>query len=329
MSKKALVTGGTGFLGHHLVRRLSEMGVETTVLVRKSSDLSSLKPYSPKIVHGDVLNRQSLLVATENKDMVFHLAGLIAYKKKDHKMMEQVNVAGTQNLLDACVTQSTPKVLHLSSVAAIGFNQKRQKISEDFKFDFEQWDLGYFKTKHKAERLCFQYFQDNNLPVYLINPSTIYGYGDGKKGSRKTQVKVAQGRFPLYPPGGVNVVHVSDVIDLIFLILDRGQPARRYIAAGDNMTIKELFKSIATLAGAKPPYLPIPRSLIKSLGFIGDLRTRYLNSDTSLSSETAITSTGFHWFSNQRIRKELGFSPRPSVEALQDSVQWMKDQGLL
>lgn len=311
------------------MRQLASYGDEITLLVRGSSDLSRLSQFSPKIIEGDILNRQSLLLATENKDLVLHLAGLIAYKKKDRRMMEKVNVVGTQNLLDACVTHSTPKVLHLSSVAAIGFQRKPIPINEDFQFDFAKYNLGYFQTKREAEDLCIQYHAEHSLPVFLINPSTIYGNGDAKKGSRKTQLKVAQGKFPFYPPGGVNVVHVQDVIDLIFKILESGRPARRYIAAGDNLTIEQLFKAIANFSGAKPPKWPLPKALITALGALGDLKTRFSKSETSLTSETAITSTSYHWFSNERAKTELGFQPRSSMEAISDSVQWMKENNYL
>ncbi len=327
-NKKALVTGATGFLGRHLVKDLCNLGVEVSILARKTSNMEPFVGLPIKVHYGDITDRLSLLKACENQDYVYHLAGFIAYKKSDREMMDKINVDGTAALLDACITHKIQKVLHLSSVVTIGANIKPEPIDETFEYNLAKYNLGYFETKRLAEELAINAFKQNGLPVYLINPSTIYGAGDGTKGSRKTQIKVAKGTFKLYPPGGVNVVYAKDVIKAIHLCLEKGQPARRYIISGDNLTIKELFAMIASVAGVPAPNIPIPRFFMKGMGHFGDF-IRYLGAETSLSSETAITASLYHWFNNQRARDELGFKPTPARTAIEESISWMKQQGLL
>ncbi len=327
-SKKVLVTGATGFLGRHLVRDLCAKGCEVSILARKSSDLTPFKNLDLKVHYGDITDRLALLKACEDQEIVYHLAGFIAYKKSDRTKMDKINVEGTANVLDACITHKTSKVLHLSSVVTIGASFKPKAIDEDFKFNLQKYDLGYFETKRQAEKLAIDAYANDQLPVYLVNPSTIYGAGDGTKGSRKTQIKVAKGQFKLYPPGGVNVVYANDVIDGIHLCLEKGQPARRYILSGDNMTIKELFATIANISGVPAPSIPIPKAMMKAMGYFGDL-IRSLGAETSLSSETAVTASLYHWFSNERARTELGFNPTPARTAIEESISWMKEKGLL
>ena len=326
--KKVLVTGATGFLGRHLVKELCAGPYNIEILARKSSDLSPFKDLPINVRYGDITQTLPVLEATEGQDIVFHLAGLIAYKRSQRKAMEKVNVQGTRNLIDACITHNTPQVLHLSSVVAIGASPSGKSFDEEAQFNLGPYNLGYFETKRKAEAIAMDAFQEHGLPVYILNPSTIYGPGDATKGSRKTQIKVAKGKFKFYTPGGVNVVHVDDVIRLMFLALEKGQPGRRYIAAGDNLTIQELFEIIANEAGVPKPTIGLPKWFLKFLGAYGDFLAK-LGKDTSLSSETAVTSTLFHWYDSLRAQKELGFKPRPSREAIAESIRWMKDHGIL
>jgi dihydroflavonol-4-reductase len=327
-AKNVLVTGATGFLGGHLVNRLLKQNHNVSILIRKSSQLDSFKKESVNIFYGDITNRQALLDACQNQDIVYHLAGVIAYKKSERSLMEKVNVEGTNNVIDACITNKVSKLLHLSSVVTIGASFNPAPINEEFQFNLSQYNLGYFETKRKAEELITKAVKNDGLQAYMVNPSTIYGPGDAKKGSRKTQLKVAKGKFKLFPPGGVNVVHVEDVLDGIELCLENGKPGRRYILGGDNLTIKELFAIIAKEANVPPPHVPIPRFVLGALGLAGDTMRKF-GKETSLSSETAVTSSLFHWFDNSRAKKELGFQPRSSEQAIRESVQWIKENGLL
>ncbi len=319
---EVLVTGATGFLGQHLINDLIDKGLKISILARKTSDLGFIDNKSVKIFYGDITDPSSLLEATKDKEVVYHLAGLIAYEKTQRPFMERINVRGTANILKACVANQVSKFFHLSSVAAVGASFKPQPIDENFNYNLEKYNLGYFETKRKAEELVIKAFHETGLKTYLINPSTIYGAGDAIKNSRKTQVKVAQGCFSFYPPGGVNVVYVGDVIKAIDLCLKKGRPARRYIIGGENMTIRELFCTIAEIAGVRAPKIPLSVFLLRSLGFVGDFMGKF-SIESSLSSETALIASLYHWFSNQRAREELGFCPTSARKALKESVSWM------
>lgn len=328
MSESILITGASGFLGRHLTRHLTLQGHQVSILARATSDLQPFKDLNVRVVRGDITNRLSLLQACENKDRVYHLAGYIAYRRSERQLMEKINVQGTANVVDACITHQTPKLLHLSSVVTIGANTRAKPLNEDSHYNLQAYNLGYFETKRKAEDLVLKAHKENQLSAYIVNPSTIYGAGDATKGSRKTQIKVAQGRFPFIPPGGVNVVHVQDVIEGLDLCLAHGRPGRRYILAGENLLLRDLFYMIADISGVKPPSWPLPRVALTSLGWLGD-NLRKMGKETSLSSETAITASLYHWFSSERAQRELGFQPRPAREAIEESLQWMKQQGLV
>lgn len=325
---KVLVTGATGFLGGWLVPRLVQESFEVKILRRQNSDISALEGLAIEHCIGDVTDKESYKKAAEGCDAIFHLAGVIAYEPSKRELMEKVNVGGTKNTIEICEELGIKKLLYLSSVVAIGSSFDGEPLNEDSEFNLNHLNLGYFDTKREAEDLVKKAVENTGLHAVIVNPSTIYGKGDAKKGSRKTQLKVAKGEFPVYPPGGVNVVAVEDVVDGIMLAFEKGRPGRRYILSGENLSLEKLFIEIAREAGVKPPKLGLNKTAIMTMGKLGDF-IKPLGVSWPLTTENAWTAVLYHWFDNTRAKEELGFQARPAQHALHESVTWMKEQGLL
>lgn len=326
---KVIVTGANGFLGSWLTRALVKEGHEVLALVRAQSDLSELENAGCQLVYGDVTDLESLYKAFDGVDSVFHLAGLIAYKKSDRQKMELVNVTGTANVIEACLAKHVRKLVYLSSVTAVGAGFKPDQIlNEESAYNVEKLDLGYFETKHAAEKLVVKAFREKNLDCVILNPSTIYGAGDARKGSRKTQLKVAQGNFKFYTSGGVSIVATEDVVAAILSAWKIGRSGERYILSGENITIKQLFQMIAEEAGVPAPRYKMPNFILFFIGLVGDMMAS-LGLKGLLSTENAWTATLYHWFDNTKAKRELQFNPRPAREAIRSSVAWAKQNGLL
>lgn len=326
---KILVTGATGFVGGWLVKELSLQGHSIKILARKNSDLSGLEGSKYELHVGDVTDRSSVAHAIQGCDTVFHLAGVVGYSKAQRSLMEKVNVEGTHNVLEAIRSHPIQRLVHMSSVVAIGASfDGKTPLNESSEYNVEHLDLGYFETKRKAEILVKSYVKEGHVDAVILNPSTIYGAGDAKKGSRKVQLKVARGKFPFYTSGGVNVIAVEDVVKGLISAWERGQTGERYILAGENIRIKTLFEWIAAAAGVKPPHIYLPGPLVHLIGKVGDQLER-AGKKGPLNSENAWTSLLYHWFDNSKARSELGLNPRPSRQAVEASVHWVKEQGLL
>ncbi len=326
---KVFVTGATGFLGHWLVRRLLDEGLQVRALARSRRKVNEEFPGLPiEIIEGDLDSNKALLSGCEGCSGVFHLAGLIAYKRSDRPAMEKANVIGTQNILEAAIQANVPRFLHLSSVVAVGASFDGRPLNENSEYNVGHLNLGYFETKHKAEQIVRSAAQARQIEAVMVNPATIYGPGDAKKGSRGAQLKVARGQLPFYPPGGVNVVHVDDVVQLIMDVYKRAPNGERYIAASENLTLQDLFKMIAKIAQVEPPKLGLPRSAIFALGAIGDVLEKF-GLKGPVNSETAWTSTLYHWFEHEKATKAFGFKPRPAIEAIEASIRWSRNNGLL
>ena len=326
---KVLVTGANGFLGSWVTRALVDEGHEVYALVRPKSDLSELEGINCKYVYGDVTDIVSLLEAFKGIDTVFHLAGVIAYKASDRPLMEKVNVQGTANVIEVCRECHVRRLVHLSSVVAIGSGLTPSDVlNESSEYNIHDLNLGYFETKHAAEELVKKAVAKDDIDAVILNPSTIYGPGDAKKGSRKMMLKVAQGKFKFYTSGGVNVVAVQDVVNGILSAWKVGKNGERYILAGENLLIKDLFRIIAEEAGVPAPTHHLPDKMLHMVGTLGDVMEK-MGLKGPLSKENAYTATMYHWFDSSKAQKELNFHPRPAREAIHNSVQWIKEQGML
>lgn len=324
---RVLVTGATGFLGSWLTRRLVADGCDVRILSRSGLGGDDLAGLPLDVAAGDVTDPASLARACSDVDSVFHLAGLIAYSRRRRAEMERVNVDGTANVIAACRSTGVRRLVHASSVVAVGASFDGLPLDEDSPYTVGRLNLGYFQTKHRAEELVRAAVQAGDVDAVMVNPSTVYGAGDARKGSRGLQVKVARGRFPFYPPGGASVVAVEDVIDAMIAAWRRGRPGERYILCGENLLLRDIFAIIAREAGVRPPSIPLPRAAIFALGRMGDcLETVGLKGP--LNSETAWMAVLYHWFDAGKAIRELGFRPRPAAEALAASVGWMKEHGL-
>ena len=141
-------------------------------------------------------------------------------------------------------------------------------------------------------------------------------------------VKVARGEFKFYHSGGTNIVYIDDVIQALLNVTHKGVPGRRYIICGDNLTFKDLFATIAHYAHQRPPHIGIPRWGAFTLGQLGDL-SKFFGIPTSFSSEKALMSSCYTWYNGSRAQKELGIQPTPATIAIEESVQSMKNEGLL
>ena len=330
--KKVLVTGANGFLGAWLTRRLLTDGYDVTALVRAKSDLTELALENPvmknlKIAHGDVTDINSLRNAFRDQEIIFHLAGVVSYKKSDEPLLQKVNVEGTRHVVDVCCEMG-PRLLHVSSVVAVGASFTPHALTEAAPYNIAHLNLGYFDTKKAAEDLVMQAVREKNLNAVCVNPSTIYGFGDARKGSRKNQLNVARGKMLFYTSGGVNVVAAEDIMDGILLAVQKGQKGQRYLLTNENMTIQQLFEKIALAAGVKAPAVHMPNWLLHSIGFTGD-QLQKVGVNIGLSSVNAHTATMYHWFDSTKAQKELGFKPTSEDRAIENSVRWMRDNGYL
>ncbi len=321
---KALVTGASGFVGTWLVRALRESGTKVRVLSRGPISVGD----DVEVFQGDITDPLSTRRACDGIDTVYHLAGVVGYSKKMRAQMEKVNVLGTKCMVDAALEANVSKFLMMSSVVAVGASFDKTVLNEESPYTIAHLNLGYFETKRAAEIYVRKAFEDRGLPSVIVNPSTIYGPGDAKKGSRGVQLKVARGKIPFYTGGGVSVIGIDELIPAVIEAAQHGRLGERYILSGENITIQHLFDLIAECAGIKPPSIYLPNPVVHALGALGEGLEK-VGLKGPLNRENAWTSTLFHWFDCSKAQKELGLKSKPAGLAIEESVKWMKDNKLI
>ena len=335
---RVLVTGAGGFLGSWLVEALVKEGHAVTALVRADSDTSFLEERlqgGPKagqregqcrVVNGDLTDKASLRPAFEGAETVFHLGAVMTLKASERPLLQSVNVGGTRNVVELCEELRIPKLVHVSSVVTIGASFTPEEIlNETSPNPTAACKIPNFESKREAEQIVLEAYRRGAIRAVVVNPSLIYGAGDARKSVRQGVVRAARGKLPAYTSGGVNIVAIEDVVQGILSAWKRGREGERYILAGENLTIRELFTEIARAAGVPPPRRRIPRWLLLFMGRAAD----FLRFDGALSYENALTAVLFHWFNAEKARRELGFTARPAREAIANSVAWMRQHGYL
>lgn len=317
---KVLVTGAAGFLGSHLTQALGEEGYEVYAVVRPSSDLSGLRNSVCKVTYADLSHLDELRTnLPPGLQVVFHLAGSVALRPSERLNLDRVHLKGTHNVIRVCQEFKVPRLVHISSVAAIGASRSGEILSEESPNSFQKYRFPNYEIKARAEALVLEEVRGGRLDAVVINPSVIFGARDLRKPARKASLMAAQGKLPFYTQGGLSVAPVEDVVQGIIQAWKKGRKGERYILSGENLTGKEVAELYARASGARPPSRALPSWLLRFLGSLSD----WVGLDSSLNSESAMTATTYHWFDHSKATRELDYRPRPAREAIKNSVDWL------
>jgi len=285
-----LVTGGTGFVGRRLMKRLCENGHEVRCLVRNptsKTDITNID--SVEIWEGDLTKRETLKGICNGIDVVFHLAAIGDINALSEKYMElyrKVNVEGTKNLLNECSkNEKIRKIVHFSSIAAIGETDS-EIITESNKCNPE---TPYEKSKRESELVAMEFFK-KGLPIVILRPAMIYGKGENKE-SNKIMKSVKLRLVPILGDGNneIHMVHVDDVCEIAIRMVNRGIPGEIYNIWGESHTWNELVDIIAENEGigikkihipifAVKPFLRLLDKFSMIFGFIAPFTCRRLES---------------------------------------------------
>jgi dihydroflavonol-4-reductase len=320
-----LLTGANGLLGANLTRVLCAEGERPRLLLRERSDRRGLRGLSYEEASGDLLDRASLERALEGVTHVYHVAGLVRLDAASEPELRRVNVEGTRNVLLAARAAGVRRVVHVSSVAAVGYGPLYAPATEDTRYNFEGRHP-YHESKRDGEAVALA---AEGLEVVVVNPTFVVGPYDIRPTSGEVLLGVARGIYRFYPSGGNNFVNARDVAQGLVLAMKHGRPRERYILGGENLTYREFLTQCAQEAGASPPVLPAPELLMRGAGKLGDRLGRLSPALRNLSS-SAIDAcfTGAYVLSDKAFR-ELGYRPQPVRQGIREAYRWFQDEGML
>ena len=318
-----LVTGGTGFLGSYIIKQLVEKGYAVRA-IRRSSKLPFWisKDIFDKVewVDGDVLDVVALEDAMEGVDTIIHSAAVVSFAKKDRKDMYQVNVEGTANVVNMALEKNVRRLIHISSVAALGRTNNGGQVNEEKKWEESKANTHYGKSKFKAELQVWRGINEG-LEAIILNPGTILGYGDWHSSSCAIFKQVHNG-FKWYTAGINGFVDVEDVARAAIVLMESNISEQRFIVNGDSWPFKKLQDTIADGFGKKRPEKQASAFLLAIAWRLEKIKSLFTGKKPLLTKESAGVAQSQTWFENEKILKALpGFSFTPLEETIKKACE--------
>lgn len=305
MGKLFFVTGGTGFLGAHLLHCLVDNGERVRALRRPDSNMDLVASIQNKIewIDGDVLDVVALEDAMQGVDFVFHCAAMVSFDPADRKRMMKINVEGTANVVNAALEAKIKKLLYVSSIAALGRHADKPHVNEKIQWENSPLNTAYGHSKFLAECEVWR-GQEEGLQVVIVNPSIIIGAGRWDQASGRFFRQVYQG-MKFYPTGVTGFVDVRDVVSAMLQLMDSDIVGERFILSGENLSYKTFLSKIAGYLGKKAPHQKAT-PLLAALAWRADwLRGKLSGEKPLLTSETARSSSAKVYYDNNKITEAL------------------------
>jgi dihydroflavonol-4-reductase len=317
---KIFLTGGTGFIGSEVARRLRARGDEVRALVRDPARAAELENIGCTLAMGDVGDQTAIREAMKDSDGVIHCAGMyvVGIAKSRRPEMYAANVTGTENVLGAALEQGIKKVVYISTVNAFGNTEGR--VVDESHLHSEKYVSYYDETKHLAHKVAREMI-DRGLPCVIVQPGGVYGPGDPSPQGNLVNQFLA-GRLPamMFPETGINLVHRDDVAQGIILALDRGRAGEQYVLGGEISTMGGLIETVAKVSGKKAPRVTIPAAMIKATAPLGPVVGPMLGFGPNLGEIIKAADRVTYWAKDDKARQELGYSPRPLEQGLRDTL---------
>jgi dihydroflavonol-4-reductase len=326
---KALVTGGTGFVGSHVVRALLDDGVSVRALVRPGSDRRALAGLPVEIVTGDLTEPDSLRAALAGVEVLYHVAADYRLWAPDPSVLYRVNVEGTRALLQAAEAAGVSRVVYTSSVGALGLPPDGRPGTEETPVRLEDMVGDYKRSKFLGEREA-EAAAARGLPVVIVNPSAPVGPWDWKPTpTGRMLVDYLKGRMLAYLETGLNVVHVTDVARGHLLAAARGRPGERYILghAEGNLALRAIFERLAPYTGVPAPRVRLPHRAAMALAAGAELVSRVTGREPLVARTAVRMAAKRMYFDPARAVRELGLPQTPVDRALRDAVDWFWTNG--
>ncbi|MFN7142441.1 MAG: SDR family oxidoreductase [Myxococcota bacterium] len=328
---RVAVTGASGLLGGNLAVLLCSRGDDVVATRRGTSRVKHLDDQPITWAEADLADPKALARAFEGCDVVYHVAAQVSIRRKATPLMVAANVDGTRNVIEAVRAAGVRRLVHTSTVGAVGLSEDGKPCTEAARWNFPEHGMedGYVRTKHESEEIVRAAVRDG-LDAVVVNPTYMLGPYDAKPSSGQMLIELARGKIPGLTSGANNFVDVRDVARGMILAAERGRSGERYILGGENLPYPVAFARMAKVIGCAPPRFHLPRWISNVFGWAGDLQERFTEAEPLLNSVTVGWGycTTFQ-FSSEKAERELGYTHGPLEPAVADAVAWFRAQGML
>ena len=313
--KKILVTGAAGLVGAEVVKQLLAAG-EKVKAIYHSTPLSFSHP-DLEIAQCDILDVVALEEVMQGITHVYHCAAIVSFNPKERRQLLKINIEGTANVVNACIDAEVKKIVHVSSVSALGRMRKGETVTEEMNWTEETSNSIYGKSKYLGELEVWRGIGEG-LQAVIVNPTLILGGNDWEKGSSAI-FKSAYNEFKWYTEGVSGFVDVRDVARAMILLMNSKITSQRFILNGENLSYREIFSSIATCFGKKPPRKKVTPFLAEMVWRSEAVKTMFTGKKHLLTKESARTAQAKVYFDNSKILKAL---PQFQFTKMKETIEY-------
>jgi nucleoside-diphosphate-sugar epimerase len=319
---RAFVTGGTGFIGSRVIKRLRDRGDEVVALVRTPSKAADLQATGTELIEGDLSSDDAIKRGTEGADAVFHIGAVykVGIPKKERPELWEANVEGTRRILDAAQAAGVKKIVYVSTGNVFG-DTKGRVVDETYQRDLDDGWLSYYdETKYRSHELVKERMAAG-APIVIVQPGVVYGPGDHSEiGNLIDQLKTGKLKMRMFPDAGYNFVFVDDVADGIVLAYDKGKVGESYLLGGQIGTMDDLYNETARALGKNPPKMAMPVAMAKASAPLGPVIGPLMGFPPNMR-ELVKTSDVTITFKDDKARSELGYNGRPLAAGIPETVK--------
>ncbi len=326
--RKILITGGTGFLGTHLVHQFLEAGAKN-LRVMASSIPEWMTDSGVEAFAGSVTKREDVSGATKNVEAIYHLAGKVSFAYEGAAQMNKIHVEGTRLLCEAAKENGVKNFILASSSGTSAISETPEILDENYPQPVKiltKW--AYYASKYYQEKTALGAFRDKGERLVILNPSLLLGAGDERLSSTKVILDFMARRLPTTPSGGLNFVDARAAANAFVNALDKGRHAERYLLGAANWTFAEFFGRLERLTGVSAPMLKVPKSVaVFGANFIDSI---YKNFNKSAPFEASEVEMGEHfwYFDSSKAMEELNFTTGDAQETLNDTIKYLRENFL-
>ena len=328
IEKKILITGGTGFLGTHLVRQFLNKG-EKNLRVMASSVPEWMKDQGVEALEGSVTERVEVAAAVRNVSAIYHLAGRVSRDNEDAALMNKIHVEGTRILCEAAKEAGVKTLVLASSSGTVAVSEIDEMSDETYPTPIEiisRW--AYYASKYYQERTALDNFDGKGLKLVILNPSLLLGTDDERLSSTKVVLDFLARKIPYTPSGGLSFVDARDAAAAFVNALERGRHQEKYLLGAANMTFAQFFGRLERLSGVSAPLLRVPKRLAMTGASVIDSIFKNWNRTSPIQPKEVEQAEYFWYFDSAKARGELDFAPRDAQETLQDTISYLRENFL-
>lgn len=323
--KRILITGGTGFLGTHIVRQFLDAG-EKNLKVMASRVPEWMKDAGVKAVEGSVTSSDDVAKACKNVSAIFHLAGKVSRDNDDAASMNKIHLEGTRLLCEAATAAGVETMILASSSGTIAVSEDETVFDETYPQPIDvltRWS--YYASKYYQERTAIENFNRERQRLVILNPSLLLGPDDDRLSSTKPVLDFLGKKIPYSPSGGLNFVDARDAAAAFISALEKGKHQEKYLLGAENMTFEQFFGRLERLSGVSAPMLKVPKRLaMAGSSMISSFYKNWGKQSPVMPNEVE-QAEYFWYFDSSKAKEELGFEPRDPQETLQDTISYLRE----